>query len=83
MGVKELNRADLDTRINIKIELVESKNKRIKDAVDAAYDEFMANLDPAEALEILSEKSNSKSPTHNYDLKSKKFDLAFSQKHRL
>lgn len=33
-GVKELNRADLDTRINTKIELVESRNKRIKDAVD-------------------------------------------------
>ena len=73
-GVKELNRSDLDIRINTKIILIESRNKRIKDAVDAAFDNFMANLDPAEASEILSENGSSNSSTHNYESKSKKVD---------
>ena len=44
-GVKELNRADLDIKIKIKIDLIELRNKRINDAVDAAVNKFLADLD--------------------------------------
>ena len=39
--------------------LIESRNKKINDAVDAAVNEFMANLDSAAASKICSQKSSS------------------------
>lgn len=58
-GVKELNRADLDIKISTKMALIESRNKNINDAVDAAVNKFMANLDSAAASKICSQKSSS------------------------
>lgn len=58
-GVKELNRADLDIKIRTKIDLIEVRNKRIKDAVDAAVNQFLANLDSAETSKTCSQKNSS------------------------